>query len=360
MRAPGRRRKSLLPVVAYGDTVLVDLRSDTVTRPTPEMRRAMAGAEVGDDQYGEDPTVNLLQETFAELTGQQAALFVPSGTMANQMALRVLTRPGDAVVAGARQHIVLYEAGAGPLNAGVTWLTVADEAGSIDADAVEQQIAGAAHHQPKVTAIAVEDTHMAAGGAVWDFERLAAVGAMARRRGLGVHLDGARLWHAAVASGQSLRERAAIATTVTCCLSKGLGAPVGSILAGPADVMAAAAIERKRLGGAMRQAGVIAAAGLVAIRTGVDRLAVDHDRARLLAQAVAERWPQGGFDPKEVSTNIVIFPHPDAGALLHYFEQAGVLAGTVAPGMVRLVTHADLDDAAIDVACRAIARAPGV
>jgi threonine aldolase len=317
----------------------------------------MAEAEVGDDQYGEDPTVNLLQETFAALTGKEAALFVPSGTMANQMALRVLTRPGDAVVAGASQHLVLYEAGAGPANAGITWLTVADEAGSFTADDVERLIAAGAHHQPTVAAITLEDTHMAAGGAVWDPDRLTGVGDVARRHQLPVHLDGARLWHAAVASGQSLQERAAVATTVTCCLSKGLGAPVGSVLAGPADLMAAAVVERKRLGGAMRQSGVIAAAGLVAMRDGVDRLAEDHERARRLATAVADRWPNGGLDPKTVTTNIVIFFHPDADALLRYLQEEGILAGTVAPGMVRLVTHPDVDDGAIDAACRAIAGA---
>jgi threonine aldolase len=338
--------------------VLVDLRSDTVTRPTPAMRRAMAEAEVGDDQYGEDPTVNRLQEVFAEMTGKEAALFVPSGTMANQIALRILARPGDAVVAGARQHLVLYEAGAGPANAGVTWRTVSDEAGSFDAGEVEQLIAGAAHHQPRIAAITLEDTHMAAGGAVWDQDCLAAVGETARRHGLPVHLDGARLWHAAVASGQTLSERAAVATTVTCCLSKGLGAPVGSVLAGPTDVMAAAVVERKRLGGAMRQAGVIAAAGLVAIRDGFDRLAQDHERARRLAAAVADRWPHRGSDPKKAVTNIVIFFHPDPDALLGHLAERGVLAGTVAPGLVRLVTHADLDDEGIDVACAAIGTAP--
>jgi threonine aldolase len=339
--------------------VLVDLRSDTVTRPTPAMRRAMAEAEVGDDQYGEDPTVNRLQETFAAWTGKEAALFVPSGTMANQVALRVLARPGDAVVAGARQHLVLYEAGAGPANAGITWRTIADEAGSFDAGAVEELIGAAAHHQPKVVAIALEDTHMAAGGAVWDAAQLVAVGAVARRHHLAVHLDGARLWHAAIASGQSLAERATVATTVTCCLSKGLGAPVGSVLAGPADIMAAAVLERRRLGGAMRQAGVIAAAGLVAMQDGFNRLAEDHERARLLAIAVADRWPEAGLDPKAVATNIVIFFHPDADGLLRYLKEQGVLAGTVAPGMVRLVTHADVDDRGIDVARRAIATAPG-
>jgi threonine aldolase len=337
--------------------VLVDLRSDTVTRPTPAMRRAMAEAEVGDDQYGEDPTVNRLQETFAGLTGKDTAIFVPSGTMANQVALRILTRPGEAVVAGARQHIVLYEAGAGPANAGVTWRTLPDEAGSFDAAEVAGVIAAAAHHQPQVAAITIEDTHMAAGGAVWEPDRLAAVGELARRHRIPVHLDGARLWHAAIASGQSLRERASDATTVTCCLSKGLGAPVGSVLAGSEELMAAAVVERKRLGGAMRQAGVVAAAGLVAISEGFARLAEDHERARRLAAAVADRWPDAGLDPKDVDTNIVIFFHPDPDRLLQELREKGVLAGTVGPGLVRLVTHADVDESGIEVACRAIGRA---
>jgi threonine aldolase len=338
--------------------VLVDLRSDTVTRPTAEMRRAMAEAEVGDDQYGEDPTVIRLQETFADLTGKEAALFVPSGTMANQVALRVLTRPGDAVVAGARQHIVLYEAGAGPINAGVTWLTLDDEDGMLEPGEVEHRIEAAAHHQPTVAAIAMEDTHMAAGGRVWETSALAALDQVASRHGVPVHLDGARLWHSAVATGSKLAERATLATTVTCCLSKGLGAPIGSVLAGSSELMERAIVERKRLGGAMRQAGVIAAAGLVAMRTGFDRLADDHQRARRLAFAVADRWPESGLEPKSVDTNMVIFPHPHPEILLDHLLDAGVLAGTVAPGMVRLVTHADVDDAGVDVACRALAKAP--
>jgi threonine aldolase len=319
------------------------------------MRQAMAEAEVGDDQYGEDPTVNRLQETFADMTGKEAALFVPSGTMANQIALRLLVRPGQAVVAGARQHLVLYEAGAGPANAGVMWLTVADGAGSFDPDDVEQAIAAAAHHQPAVAAITIEDSHMAAGGAVWEDRRLVAVGELARRHRLPLHLDGARLWNSAIASGQSLRQRSAVATTVACCLSKGLGAPIGSLLAGPAELMTSAQIERKRLGGGMRQAGVIAAAGLVAMREGFERLAEDHERARRLAVAVADRWPSGGLDPKAVRTNIVLFFHPDTDGLLAHLAEQGVLAGTVAPGLVRLVTHADVDDHGIDVACAAIA-----
>ena len=216
----------------------VDLRSDTVTKPTAKMRRAMADAEVGDDQYGEDPTVNALEEAYAARVGKPAALFVPSGVMANQIALRVLCRPGALVIAGRRQHVVIYEHGAAARNAGTL-------------PALEA-VAWAAH-------------------------------------GLPIHMDGARLFNAEVATGTSASAFTAPVTTVMSCLSKGLCAPVGSILAGPSDVMAEARLERHRLGGAMRQAGVIAAAGLLALRTMVDRLADDHARAQRLAHAVAER-----------------------------------------------------------------------
>jgi threonine aldolase len=338
----------------------VDLRSDTVTKPSDEMRRAMATAEVGDDQYGEDPTVNLLQETFAEMTGKEAALFVPSGTMGNQLALLTLTRPGDAVVVGARQHVVLYEGGAGPANAGITWLAVDDDTGPIDPATLEAAIQATAHHQPAVAAVAVEDTHMAAGGMVWPLTELDALAAVASTHGIPVHLDGARLWHAAVATNQPLSARAAPATTVMSCLSKGLAAPVGSLLAGPADVIGEARGYRKRLGGAMRQAGVIAAAGLVALRQGIDRLAEDHARAHRLAEAVGERWPDSGFDPARVHTNIVVFSPPDADGLIDHLAEAGILAGTVAPGVVRLVTHVDVDEAGIDLVCKASSNAPGL
>jgi threonine aldolase len=337
--------------------VAVDLRSDTVTRPTPEMRRAMAEAEVGDDEYGEDPTVNSLQETFAELTGKEAALYVPSGTMANQLALRCLTRPGDGVITGRHQHLVLYEAGAGPVNSGITFLTVDDGDGFLDGAEVAEVVEAGRHHQPPVRLIAVEDTHMAAGGRIWPEETIAAVGEVARRQRIPIHLDGARLWNAAVASGRTPAQRAATATSVMCCLSKGLGAPVGSVLAGPADLVEEAKVHRKRLGGTMRQAGVIAAAGLVALRR-IDRLAEDHARARRLAEAVAERWPDIGVDPARVETNIVVFAPPDPVSLLDHLAAGGVIAGTVAPGQVRLVTHADLDDAGLDLACALIGKAP--
>jgi len=338
--------------------VLVDLRSDTVTKPTPEMRRAMAEAEVGDDQYGEDPTVNELQDLFADLTGKPEALFVPSGTMANQIGLQVLAQPGDAVVAGARQHIVLYEAGAGPINAGITWLTVDDSGGAFAPGDVDAAVERSRHHQPRVSAVAVEDTHMAAGGTVWDHDQLLAVAAAASRHGLRVHLDGARLWHASLASGKTLAQRAAPATTVTCALSKALGAPAGSLLAGGSDLIEEARLRRKRLGGAMRQVGILAAAGLVAMRTRLERLSEDHERARRLAVAVAERWPDCALDPDGVQTNIVLFAHADPSALIGYLQGEGVLSGTVAPGVMRFVTHPDIDDDGVEQALKAIAAAP--
>jgi len=335
--------------------VPVDLRSDTVTRPTDEMRRAMATAEVGDDQYGEDPTVNALEDAFAHRLGKEAALFVPSGTMANQLALRVLAAPGDAVIAGASSHVVAYEHGAGARNAGVLFTSHDDSDGCIAPDAVEAAIAGTAHHLPKVGLVCLEDTHMASGGSVWDAAALARAAAPARRAGVPVHLDGARLWNAEVASGVAVAERARPATTVMCCLSKGLCAPVGSLLAGPADVMAAAREERHRMGGAMRQAGVLAAAGLVALSM-VERLHEDHRRAALLGRAVADRWP--GAPRRRVTTNVVVFEPPGAEAVIAHLGDHGVLAGTIAPGVVRLVTHRDVDDDGVEQACRALAAAP--
>jgi threonine aldolase len=322
------------------------------------MRQAMAEAVVGDDVYGEDPTVNALEAAFAARVGKEAALFVPSGTMGNQLALRVLTRAGDAVVAGARQHVVIYENGAGARNAGIQFRTLADDDGTLDVCAIDWAVAAASHHQPAVGLVCVENTHMPANGAPWTVEALGRVTARCRSLGLPVHMDGARLWHAEVATGVTMATLAQGATTVMCCLSKGLCAPVGSLLAGPADVMFRARVERSRLGGGMRQAGVVAAAGLVAMDSMVDRLEEDHVRARRLADAVVERWPDAGLDPASVKTNIVVFLHPDAPALLAHLDEAGVRAGTIAPGMVRLVTHHDVDDDGVERVCRALVGAP--
>jgi threonine aldolase len=326
---------------------MVDLRSDTVTRPTAAMRRAMADAEVGDDGYGEDPTVRALEEAFAARVGKDAALFVPSGTMANQIALRLLGRPGTSVVAGRRAHVVAYELWAAGVNGGYQLQVVDDDDGVLDLDAVRWlQEAGGPHHWLPVSAIAIEDTHMPSGGRCWPLERLDEVAAL----GLPVHLDGARLFNAEVATGIPVATAAARATTVMCCLSKGLGAPVGSLLAGPADLVGAARPERKRLGGQMRQAGVLAAAGVVALHDHVERLADDHRRAARLAEAV-------GLAPEACPTNCVVFEHADALGVVDRLAGEGVLAGTIGPRTVRLMTHLDVDDEGIEQALRALAAA---
>ncbi len=333
---------------------VVDLRSDTVTRPTRAMRAAMAEAEVGDDGYGEDPTVARLESAFAERVGKEEALFVPSGTMANQIAFRLLGRPGTSVVAGRRQHVVIYELGAAAVNGSAQFHLVDDADGFLHPHDVGDAVAAADDHWPAVSAVFVENTHMPAGGRPWPDGALAAVADL----GVPVHLDGARLFNAEVATGTPVAELAAPATTVMSCLSKGLAAPVGSLLAGPADLVARARVERKRLGGAMRQAGVLAAAGLVALDEMVARLADDHDRARALAAAVHERWPDAGPDPASVPTNVVVFRHRDAPGLVARLHHDGVWAGTIAPGVVRLVTHLDVDDAALERAIDVIAGLP--
>jgi threonine aldolase len=342
-----------VPKVASG---VVDLRSDTVTRPTPEMRKAMYDAEVGDDGYGEDPTVSALEAVYAERVGKPAALFVPSGTMANQIALRVLCPSGALVVAGARQHVVIYEAGAGAANAGVQFHVLDDDDGTLAPEQVAWVRAAVAHHQPAPGLVCVEHTHMPSGGRPWG---LAALDAVREAAGpLPLHMDGARLFNAEVSTGVAASASAARATTVMSCLSKGLCAPVGSVLAGPADVVAEARLVRQRLGGGMRQGGVIAAAGLVALRTMVERLAEDHARARRLAEMVAERWPDAGCDPDDVPTNIVVFRHRDTDVVVATLRANGVLAGTIAPGVMRFVTHHDVDDAGLERVAKALAAAP--
>ena len=330
----------------------VDLRSDTVTRPTQAMRDAMAVAEVGDDGFGDDPTVARLEAAFAELVDKAAAVFVPTGTMANQIALRLLADRGTAVLVGRRAHVVVREGGAAGTNAAAQLVTLDDADGTLDPHELARLRADGGAGWVVPSAVFVEDTHGEVGGRVWPLEKLHAVADV----GLPVHLDGARLWTAAVASGTSVAERAAAATTVTCCLSKGLGAPIGSVLAGPAELVARARVERKRLGGGMRQVGVIAAAGLVALDR-VDRLAHDHERARRLAVAAAARWP-GSIEPSQVETNIVRFEHPDPPALLAHLASRDVLAVPGSASVVRLVTHADVDDDDIARTIAAIEEAP--
>ena len=337
----------------------VDLRSDTVTAPTPEMRRAMAEAEVGDDVYGEDPTVNRLEELAAEMVGKEAALYVPSGTMGNQLALRVLTRPGTEVLCSERAHLRQYEAAAAARNAGVQFRTLADASGTFTAADVDRAAAGPQHHLPPLSLVALENTHMPSGGRAWRPARVADVAAMAHRHGLPVHVDGARIFNAAVALGVPASQLVGPADTVMFCLSKGLSAPVGSLLAGPAEVIAAARVERARLGGGMRQAGVIAAAGVVALERMVDRLGEDHARARRLAQALAECFP-GSVEPAAVETNIVCCraSHLPPGLLAH-LAAAGIRAGTIDQDTVRFVTHKDVDDADLSRVEAALDKAAG-
>jgi threonine aldolase len=300
--------------------------------------------------------VRQLEEAFAERVGKPASLFVPSGLMANQIAIRVLSTPGTAVVAGRRQHVVLYEHGAAALNAGIQFMELADDDGMLDADDVRLARAGSRHYQVTVSLVSIENTHMAASGAVWSMSGLRSLADAAGQ--VPIHMDGARLFNAEAATGVPAAEWAAAATTVMCCLSKGLCAPAGSVLAGEANVIAEGRLARKRLGGGMRQAGVLAAPGLVALREMVDRLPEDHARAARLADAVANRWPACGLDPGSVRTNIVTFTHPSAGRLLAHLEGHGVLAHSIAPSTVRFVTHRDIDDAGVARAVAAIASAP--
>jgi threonine aldolase len=316
----------------------------------------MAEAVVGDDDYGEDPTVRALEEAFAERLGKPAALFVPSGTMANQIAFRVLSTAGTAVVAGRRQHVVAYEYGAAARNSGIQFHAVEDGDGMVSSNDVAAGLAGSSYHQPSVSLISIENTHMAASGAPWSTEGLREVVTVAKD--VPIHLDGARLFNAEVATGVSAAEWARPAATVMCCLSKGLCAPVGSLLAGSSDHIGQARLERKRLGGGMRQAGVLAASGLVALDTMIDRLPEDHARAARLAEVVAQRWPDAGLDPASVRTNIVTFHHDDPDRLLEHLKREGVLAGTIAANTVRLVTHHDIDDEGLVRAMGALTGAP--
>jgi len=329
---------------------LVDLRSDTVTSPSPAMRRAMAEATVGDDGFGEDPTVTELEVELAARLGKAAAVFVPTGTMANQIALRIMGVPGTRVVAGRSQHVVAYERGAAAVNARVQLDLVDDADGILEADAVQRAIDA---NGLDVSAVFVENTHMEACGTPWDLAALDAVVAVGRA----VYIDGARLFNASVATGIDVGDYAARADVVMTCLSKGLGAPVGSVIAGRAEDMERARLERKRLGGSMRQSGVLAAPALMAVRENVGRLADDHARARRLAEAVAERWP-GSLDPDRVRTNIVVAPLAHAPKVVDHLGTEGVLATMLGPTRLRLVTHLDVDDAGIDRACRALASAP--
>jgi threonine aldolase len=318
------------------------------------MRDAIATAVVGDDGYGEDPTIGELEATFAALVGKEASVFVPSGVMANQIALRVLASPGDVVIAGRSQHLVSFEMGAASRNSSIQFATVDDAKGTLELGEVLDVINAEGDHQPHVAVVAVENTHMFAGGVPWVVEDLRRLSGAIEERSL--HLDGARLFNAVVATGTSAADYAANATTVMACLSKGLCAPVGSLLAGPAALMERARIERKRLGGAMRQAGFLAAAGLVALETMVERLKDDHARARQLAELFAAAFPESHYDPATCQTNIVSFNHPQARQIVGELAQLGVEGGTVAPRRARFVTHVGVSDDDVDYVASVLKR----
>lgn len=334
---------------------VVDLRSDTVTRPTEGMRRAMNTADVGDDVYGEDPSVNELEEHVSARFGRGGALFVPSGTMANVIAMRTWARPGTEVVVEQDAHVVAYEDGASALFAGVQFRTLVGTRGQLDAVSVDAALRPRAFPYTSASAIAVENTTNRAGGTVYALETLRRLREVADRAELAIYMDGARLFNAVAASGHEPSDYAAVVDGLAFCVSKGLGAPVGSLLVGNRDAIAEARRWRRRLGGAMRQAGMLAAAGLYALRHHVDRLVDDHAHARLIAETIAADVPEA-VDVDSVETNIVYVDTgrqaaADVGMTL---LRDGVLVGTMGSSALRLVTHLDVDEAGCRRAAKAI------
>ena len=334
---------------------MIDLRSDTVTKPDDEMRRAMAEAEVGDDVFGEDPTVRRLEEEGAAAVGMEAALFVPTGTMGNQVALHLHGRPGGEVICDAACHIVQYEIGAMAALSGLLPRVLQSPQGLLDPAAVEAAIAPDVSYRARTVLIEVENTHNMAGGTLYDRPRLEAILEVARRHRLPVHFDGARVFNAAVALETTVATLAAGFDSLMFSLSKGLGAPVGSLICGGQAFIHEARRVRKMFGGGMRQVGIIAAAGLVALRKGPARLAEDHENAARLAHALAGL--RGiDLDPATVRTNIVIFRLTSGGAMafLGKLQEAGILAVPVSQDKVRFVTHRDVSRAQIDQAIERI------
>jgi threonine aldolase len=331
---------------------LIDLRSDTVTRPTEAMRRAMLEAPVGDDVFGEDPTVNRLEAYVADLLGKEAALYAPSGTMTNQVGVQVNTNRAEEVLLHEGSHIFVYEAGAPAMLSGVQLRTLPGENGVIDPETVRAAVRPEDVHFPRSRLLCLENTHNTSGGKVFPLEDFAAVAATAKELGLKVHLDGARLFNAQAATGVAASEWCAHADTVSVCSSKGLGAPVGSLLAGNEETIGVARRSRKAFGGGMRQAGIIAAASLYAFENHVDRLAEDHAHARKLARGLRE----AGYEAREPETNLVLVAVDDPSEFLLTLAREGVLATPGKPGFVRFCTHLDVGEREIEFAIRAAAR----
>ena len=331
---------------------MIDLRSDTVTRPTEGMRRAMLEAPVGDDVFGEDPTVNRLEEYVADLLGKEAALYAPSGTMTNQVGVQVNTNRGEEVLLHEGSHIFVYEAGAPAMLSSVQLRTLSGENGILDPETVRAAVRPRDVHFPRSSLLCLENTHNTAGGKVFPLEDFAAVAETAKEHGLKVHLDGARLFNAQAATGIPAREWCGHADTVSVCSSKGLGAPVGSLLAGDEETISEARRARKAFGGGMRQAGIIAAASLYAFENNTERLSEDHARARNLAAGLRE----AGYDAREPDTNLVLVAVDDPPEFLRALAREGVLATPGKPGFVRLCTHLDVGDSDIETAVEAANR----
>jgi threonine aldolase len=337
----------------------IDLRSDTVTRPTPAMRAAMHAAEVGDDVFHEDPCVNRLEERVADLLGKEAALFVPSGTMSNQIGIKVHTQPGDELLCDVNCHIYNYEAGGPAVLSGVTCRTLDGDCGILDVTQLEDRVRPDNEHLVRTRLVCLENTHNRGGGRIYPFEKIRAIHAWTRKHGLILHLDGARLWNAIVATGIAAKQWASLFDSVSVCFSKGLGAPVGSALAGPKELVTRARRVRKLFGGGMRQAGVLASAALYALDHHIERLAEDHRHAQTIARAIADT-PGLVLTPPDVETNLIWFQverdlgtaKDVAGAL----KERGVLVHPAGPQTLRACTHLDVSAAQAERAAEVIQR----
>jgi threonine aldolase len=323
----------------------IDLRSDTVTQPSPAMREAMAAAPVGDDQFGEDPTINLLQERIASLLGKDSALWLPTGTMANQVALRVLTRPGDDVIVSRESHAVWHETGGSAANAGVQFSAIGAR-GSFTAEELSAAIKPRGHIiYPPTTLVEVENTHNRAGGVIFPQDELVHVCSTAKEHGIATYLDGARIWNVSIATGRPPQELCAPFDLISVALSKGLGCPGGSVLAGSRDLIDRCVRQRRMLGGAMRQVGIFAAAGLYALDNNIDRLSEDHANTRLIAEQLSTN-ESFVVDLDSVQTNILVFDladtAPDAETFVASAKEHGVLIFAFGPRTIRAVTHLDV------------------
>lgn len=336
---------------------IIDLRSDTITKPSPAMRQAMANAEVGDDVFGEDPTVNRLQEMAAELTGQADALFVPSGTMANSLAIKILTSPGDEVIMEEGSHPFNNESGGPAVISGVQIRTLKASRGILKPDQIKAAIRPDDIHVPPTSLISIENTSNRGGGSIYPLETIKEISEIARKKGISLHMDGARLFNACVSSGVKPDEYGSNFDTVSFCLSKGLGAPVGSLLCGSKELIKNALRWRKLLGGGMRQVGILAAAGLYALDNNIERLADDHENAKILAQGLSE-MDEIEIVPDDVESNIVAFniksPDMSSVKLQNTLKENGVLVLAIGPKTIRAVTHLDVDRKGIEKAVEVI------